>query len=183
MRSRFKGNVPVIMQLLLLHKIHGWRPFNLLVDNVTIESFSTKCECNTSVTPPGFLNVHINMLEAVHNRYSHTELYLQSDNGKYDLEVVNRTVDMCRFFRDVTYEPILQVAFKLFKSNSKFFTSCFIKKGSYSIENLKLNVESLPPIFPEKNGFYKHTFFVDKRRILYKFRAFFSFHKVYKKTP
>lgn len=104
------------------------RPFVVHVDELSTESFSPKCRVNSSVTYPGLMNVHVDILETVKTSFSYIELFLQSDNGAYDLAIMNRTVDMCRFFRDVTYEPILQVGLRLYKSNSNFLTSCVIKK-------------------------------------------------------
>lgn len=72
--------------------------------------------------------MNVNIIETVKSTYSHIELFLQSADGKYDLEIMNRTIDLCRLFRDVTYEPILQVGYRLYKSSSNFLRSCFIKK-------------------------------------------------------
>lgn len=72
--------------------------------------------------------MNVEILESVKSTYSAIELFLQSLDGKYDLEIVNRTIDLCRLFRDVTYEPILQVGLRLYKSNPNFIKSCFIKK-------------------------------------------------------
>lgn len=98
------------------------------VDELTTECFSPKCRANSSITYPGLMNVNLEILQTVKSTHSHIEIFLQSDDGIYDLEIMNRTVDMCRFFRDLSYEPILQVGLKLYKSSSNFLTSCFMKK-------------------------------------------------------
>ncbi len=74
------------------------------------------------------LNLNVDILETVKNEFSHTEIFLQSADGVYDLEIINRTIDMCRLFSDITYEPILQVGLRLYKSSSKFIRGCVIKK-------------------------------------------------------
>lgn len=98
------------------------------VDEVSTESFSSKCRVNSSVTHPGLLNINLDILETVRSQFSKIEIFLKSDKDAYDLELMNRTIDMCRLFRDISYEPILQVGLRLYKTNSNFLTGCFIKK-------------------------------------------------------
>lgn len=75
------------------------------------------------------MNVNVDVLETVKSTFSHVELFLKSSDGKYDLEIINRTVDLCRFFRDLSYEPILQVGYQLYRSHTpNYITDCVMKK-------------------------------------------------------
>lgn len=74
------------------------------------------------------MNMNLDILETVKSAFGSVEIFLQSTDGKYDLELMNRTVDLCRLFRDITYEPMLQVGMRLSKSSSNYLTGCFMKK-------------------------------------------------------
>lgn len=54
-------------------------------------------------------------------------------------------------------------------------------QGTYYLRNVELNVDALPPIFPEKNGVYD-TVLYDKQERLLRVTAFFQFLKTYKKN-
>lgn len=45
----------------------------------------------------------------------HTELYFESERSKYDMELMNRTIDLCKLYKNKRYEPLVQVIFKIFE--------------------------------------------------------------------
>lgn len=56
--------------------------------------------------------------------------YTDSGNGLYDLELFNRTIDICTFFENKQYDPLLQVAYSMFKKERgvDIPTRCPIRK-------------------------------------------------------
>lgn len=64
----------------------------------------------------------------------HTGVYFQSDNGNYNIELLNRTIDLCKFYKNKRYEPILQAIFKLFEEYMpNWFTRCPTNKVNKNI--------------------------------------------------
>lgn len=131
----------------------------------------------------------------------HTEIYLESDRGNYNLELLNRTVDLCQFYQNKTFKPLVQLILKLFEEHfTHWFKSCPVYKvrnilmwsenwgndtvfplqGVYYLRNVVLNVDKFPPFFPEKNGFFDSTVF-DKQEQLYHFTIYFQIIKTFRK--
>lgn len=105
------------------------RPYKIIISNHTVETFSSKCRANASFADTGIFSLYVEFLNNLRQPFVHTELYFKSDNGNYDMELVNRTIDMCKFFRNKRYEPIVQVVFKLFEGYlTHWFSSCPTKK-------------------------------------------------------
>lgn len=66
--------------------------------------------------------------------FSRVEIFLQSpDTGRYDMELLNRTIDICTFFRNSLYEPLLQIIYGLMLENGNFPKSCPLKTVSFLI--------------------------------------------------
>lgn len=99
------------------------------MSNHTDEVYSPQCRVNASFDNSGRFSLYVEFLNIIRNPFLHTGIYFESDNGKYDLELLNRTVDMCKLYRNKRYEPILQVIFKLLENNfTHWLKNCPIKK-------------------------------------------------------
>jgi len=139
-------------------------------------------------------------LETVRQPYLHVGLYFESSEGIHDLEIMNRTIDLCKFYKNKRYEPILQVVFKLFEETlSHWARSCPMKKvnhlrchslvfyyifliilqGLYYLKDVELNVEKLPPFFPEKSGIYD-SIMMNREEKLFRIKVFFKIFKTFK---
>lgn len=105
------------------------RPFRVEISNVTTKTFVSSIEIKSTVSTGGSLSFYWNVLEDLPlPLYAKAKVMLKSSSGYYDLEMINRTIEVCKFFNDRKYEPILQVFFKLFIKTSKFPSSCPIRK-------------------------------------------------------
>lgn len=60
--------------------------------------------------------------------YTQPEIYLDTGNGKYELEFMNRTIDVCKLFRDGRYEPLLQLLYKVLLKYTNFLQKCPVPK-------------------------------------------------------
>lgn len=113
------------------------RPYTIIISNHTAEAYSSKCRVNSSfgdLRSPRFLDLNVELLTIIRNPFMHTELYFESDNGKFDMEVVNRTVDLCKFYKNKKYEPVVQVVFKLLEDYlTHWFSSCPMNKVCFEI--------------------------------------------------
>lgn len=63
----------------------------------------------------GSLSLYVNILTNILNPYVSALVYTDSGNGLYDLEMLNSTVNVCMFFENKQYAPLLQVAYKTLK--------------------------------------------------------------------
>lgn len=92
------------------------------------KSFNRLTNINASLSPSGALSVFVEILEDVNHPFAHAEIYADSGTGQYDFEVINRTVDICKFFHKKRYEPLLQLVYKTISENGAWPTSCPIRK-------------------------------------------------------
>lgn len=104
------------------------RPFQIEFTNVSTRSFVNSNEVNSSISATGSISFYVNLLQDVASVYAITEILVESTRGKYDLELVNKTINYCRFLSDRKYEPIAQVFYKMFSKSSNFPKSCPIRK-------------------------------------------------------
>lgn len=105
------------------------RPFKVIIYNHTVETYSPKCRGNSTVTDSGKFNLHLEFLGTIRSLIMQTVICFESNNGMYDMELINRTIDLCKFYKNKRYEPILQVAFKTLENFlSHWFTACPIKR-------------------------------------------------------
>lgn len=93
------------------------------------ESLTDKIQLNISITETGGLNLYINIKKDLHALYTTVNLAVDlSENDEYDFDVVKRTVDCCKLFKDPTYEPVVQFLYKIFLDSGHFPTNCPVKK-------------------------------------------------------
>lgn len=89
--------------------------------------FSDKYYVNLTVKENA-LTFHIQIKEEVSRPMVLTEIYLKSpDTGEYDFELMNRTIDGCKFLSNKLYEPLMQIAFQIVQAHGDIPTSCPIK--------------------------------------------------------
>lgn len=95
------------------------------------ESLTDKAELNISITESGGLSLYINLKEDLHNIYTTVNLAVNlHTDDEYDFDLVKRTVDCCKLFKDPSYEPVVQFFYKIFLENGHFPTDCPVKKVS-----------------------------------------------------
>lgn len=96
--------------------------------SVTQEKFSNLTNVNAALSPTGALTIFVEVLGDVNHPFAHTKIYVDSGNGQYDFEIMNRTVNFCEFFRSKSYEPLLQIFYKILLENGPWPTACPIRK-------------------------------------------------------
>lgn len=83
---------------------------------MSTKSFSTEVKLNSTVdTAAGSISFHINVLANIIKPYLMALAYTDSGNNRYDLELFNRTIDLCMFWDNNQYEPLLQMAVKILR--------------------------------------------------------------------
>lgn len=70
---------------------------------------------STIDTAVGSISLHMNFLTNIFKPYVMAIAYTDSGNNLYDLELFNRTINVCMFFGNKRYEPLLQLAYQVFK--------------------------------------------------------------------
>lgn len=146
---------------------------------MSTKSFSDELKLNaTTDTNAGSLSFYANVLTKISNPYFIALAYTDSGNSRYDLELFNRTIDICMLLQNRRYEPLLQIVLKMLKNQSgnfiprkcpinkveleffiKFFViEDFLFKKLYSMKDAVINSEIFPPEMPEKKAFIKLTF-------------------------
>lgn len=103
------------------------RPYRIEITNVRSESFVNFIGINSTITTSG-LSVYANVLETMQNPYVKMLIMLQSSSGKYDLTLVNTTVNVCEFFGNRKYLPTLQVFYRALTKTGTFPKKCPVVK-------------------------------------------------------
>lgn len=71
----------------------------------------------------------LNVLQNVRQQYyAKVIIKLESSNGNYDLELINKTMYTCDFFNNPKYEPIAQVFYRALTKSGTFVNRCPITK-------------------------------------------------------
>ncbi|KAJ6640896.1 hypothetical protein Bhyg_05829 [Pseudolycoriella hygida] len=127
------------------------RPYEVKIFNLTCFSADKNILVNATLTADGSLDVNVNLLKDYPEVHFIAEIYLDSGSGKYEMEILNKTVIVCRIFRQPRYEPLIQIIYKMVLPHSNYPTECPIRKNTYSVKGFRINTELLPPMLPEKN--------------------------------
>lgn len=99
--------------------------------NATAFSANKNVVVNITVYNDGAIDLFLDLKESLQNMYVHSEFFFEwsnAGNTNLELEIMNRTIDACKFFRDVRYEPILQMIYKSALEFGNFPTKCPIPK-------------------------------------------------------
>lgn len=96
--------------------------------NISSTVYSDKYVVNASVSKNA-LNLYFQINEDLSHPMASVEIYLEStDNGQYNIELMNRTIDLCTFFSNKFYEPLIQIIFGILKQYGDFPDSCPVKR-------------------------------------------------------
>lgn len=112
------------------------RSFTIDIHNGSLTIYSDKYYGNITVNQNA-ISFHIESREDILKPVVQIEIYVHSlENGQYDIEVMNRTIDACLFFSNKFHEPLLQIAFRIIQEYGDLPDRCPIKKvniveGSY----------------------------------------------------
>ncbi|KAG4073783.1 hypothetical protein HA402_001007 [Bradysia odoriphaga] len=133
-------------------------------------------DTNSSISSNGSISLFFNLRQDIPNLYAKVLITVNTTKRIYDLELINRTIDSCEFYRNTKYEPIAQVFYKLLTKNGKFPKRCPITKNLYFLKDVAIDPESLPPTMPYKGFTADTTIMVKKGNDLkivagYKIRA------------
>ncbi|XP_037032987.1 uncharacterized protein LOC119071961 [Bradysia coprophila] len=161
MLSKLHGFFVLLAIIESLTQIGGHRDFRVYFTSVSTKSFSTEVKLNSTVdTAAGSISLHINVLTNIFKPYLLALAYTDSGNDRYELELFNSTIDLCMFWENNQYEPLLQIAVKLLKKQMDGFLAgrCPIRKRLYSMKDVVINPDVFPHTMPEKKAFIQLTF-------------------------
>lgn len=124
--------------LYLISKIYisvkWFQTYRIQSTKAVYESFSDKFLLNVTIDRIKGLTVYLNLLEEFNELYTDVSLVVDLNNkNEYDFDVVRRTINTCRLFKEPTYEPVVQFLYKLFLGNGNFPTKCPIKKVGFHL--------------------------------------------------
>lgn len=107
------------------------------------ENLSDRLLLNASVNVLKGLTIYLNVFEEFDELYTEVSLMVDiNDKNDYDFDVVRRTINTCRLFKDPTYEPVIQYLYKLFLARGNFPTDCPIQKVQHQNNSKRFSVLS-----------------------------------------
>lgn len=109
------------------------RPYRIERLNFTSYSLNEKVELNATINNESELSFDMNSTTNIVRPFAKIEFYLDSGNGLFDMKAVNETIDICRFFREKRYLPVIQLFYKGFSKQGNFPKSCPINKVKVEI--------------------------------------------------
>lgn len=104
------------------------RPYEVKIRNQSIYSIDDNVIVNSTLYSNGSLDVNMEITKPFPEMFVRSEMYLDSGLGKYELEILNKTINMCRIFQDPRYEPLLQLVYKIILQYGNFPKRCPIQK-------------------------------------------------------
>lgn len=74
------------------------------------------------------MNMYLTVKEQIAHPFTRVEIFMQSpDSNRYDLELINRTIDSCKLFKNSLYEPLMQLIYGIMLEYGDFPRSCPLK--------------------------------------------------------
>lgn len=149
---------------------------------------------NATVDKIKGLTIYLNVVEDLYEIYTDVSLVVDlNDKNDYDFEVVKRTINTCRLFKESSYEPVVQFLYKLFLRSGNFPTECPIKKvnnfnincnyliqklifqGMYYIKDMKTDPKDLPQMMSGKKAILTVKHLTKENKVM----KLLTFYKVY----
>lgn len=114
--------------------------------NISTYSLVDFLQVNSSLSSNGSISVYLTSQRVLTNVYAKIVINIESaDHQVYDLEFINKTVNVCEFLDNKTNEPLLQGLYSVLNKDRSFPTSCPLRK----VYRMMLNHIFTPPInFP-----------------------------------
>ncbi len=66
----------------------------------------------------------VNLAQTVPNVYVQAVITIETSDGIYDLQLINKTIDGCKFLHNPGYEPIVQVFYRELTRTGTFPKRC-----------------------------------------------------------
>lgn len=103
------------------------RTFTIDLTNSTSTVQSDKVNLNVTINNNS-LNIYFTVKEQIAHLFARLEMFMQSsDSNRYDIELINRTMDSCKFFKDSLYEPLMQLIYGIMLEHGNFPRTCPVK--------------------------------------------------------
>lgn len=86
-----------------------------------------------TITSISSFDLNYKVKEQIDHPHAQIEIYFQSmESSRYDVELLNRTVDLCKLFTDRLYEPLIQIFYKIMLEShgNNWIKSCPVKAVS-----------------------------------------------------
>lgn len=131
----------------LLNAVHGWvlyiiyklklfvltkhclqRSFEITLMKTLARSDTDYIDVNVTLSNDTGLNSYILLKRKLEIIYLQIGFHAESRKGHYDLEVVNKTVNMCQFLKNMDDEPLLKVIYSIILNHSNLPRQCPFEK-------------------------------------------------------
>lgn len=78
-----------------------------------------------------FVDVHLNLIRDISQVFADFEYLHDSGNGKYDMVVANKTIDICEFLNNRKSNALLDIAYKILEESGELPKKCPIRMVWY----------------------------------------------------
>lgn len=101
-------------------------------------------------TSENALNIVIDMLETLEDVELTASIALETDSGNYT-NLLTRSINFCKMLKDRNADPLSRMIYQDLSKHGKMFKECPIQKGTYTLEDYRVDEELLPSYLPETN--------------------------------
>ncbi|KAJ6640897.1 hypothetical protein Bhyg_05830, partial [Pseudolycoriella hygida] len=119
------------------------RPYEVRFSNSSSYSIDINNSFSSTLNADGSLDTEWILTKNMPEMLFHIELYLDSGSGKYEMELLNKTINLCRLLREPRYEPLFQIVYKMILQYSNYPTKCPIPKRPYEVKILNISCYSI----------------------------------------
>lgn len=104
------------------------RPYKIVIKNITTTSVSDKVVVKSYISKDsGSFSVNFKILEDIPIVLADFEVNLQTQKSVYDMHVISRTIDFCKFFENRNSDPLLNIVYDTVLSFGVLPQNCPIK--------------------------------------------------------
>ncbi|EDV97195.1 uncharacterized protein LOC6556667 [Drosophila grimshawi] len=145
------------MLLLSCPKTLGWRSFKIDFTRFDFEANSKLVDVKVhSINTTGSgLSLVLNTIEIIDDVDLSASIALETNTGNYT-NLLSKTFNFCKMIRERNSEPLMRSIYQDMMRYGKWFTECPVKKGTYTLQNYRVDEELLPSFLPETN--FKSSF-------------------------
>lgn len=103
------------------------RPYDIKLSNLSFYSESNIIWANITMND-SVVDAYVDLRRSFQQFYVHMSVDVDLENGKFEFKVMNRTIDVCRLFRDRKYAPFVQMLYRSLLPSCNCPSRCPIEK-------------------------------------------------------
>lgn len=98
----------------------------------------------------GALNIVVEILEVLNDVDLTASIALETDTGNYT-NLLSRSINFCKLLKERNSDPLSHMIYQDLMRHGNMMKECPIQKGTYTLQDYRVDEELLPRFLPETN--------------------------------